>query len=154
MDVIINNIIKYQKENNITRMCASTVAFLATLIKFKLKHIHAIVKPSIVICIKAGHKTIVTGHVNIVINGKLFETSYEVLNLISESDSYVYYHNWHDAGLCGISSKYRVRQCLKEFLHFNDAANAINNGATMVEDEKTKKYLDNLAGDVFGAKFI
>lgn len=154
MDVIINNIIKYQKENNITRMCGSTVAFLATLIKFKLKHIDVIVTPSIVICMKAGHKTILAGHVNIVINGKLFETSYEVSNLISESDSYVYYHNWHDAGLCGTSSKYRVRQWLKEFLHFNDAANAINNGATVVEDEKTKKYLDNLARDVFGAKFI
>ena len=143
MEAIINNIIKYQKENNITRMCGPTVTWLFELSKYFFEDIHVIVKPSIVICMKAGHEMILAGHVNIIINGVLKETSYEVLNLISESDSYVYYHNWHDTGLCGRHLIW-ARQWLKEFLYFNDIANAINNGKSLIEDEKTKKYLDNL----------
>ena len=147
MEAIINNIIKYQKENNITRMCGPTVMLLRAYCKYWFKDIDVIVTPSIVICMKAGHRKILAGHVNIIINGELFETSYEVLNLISESDNHVYYHNWHDAakeqGLCGCEG--RARQWLKEFLYFNDAANRINNGGRFrVEDEKTKKYLDEL----------
>ena len=140
MEEIINNIIEYQKENNITRMCGPTVTWLFELSKYWFKNIHVNVKPSIVICMKGGQQIILSGHINIIINGVLKETSYEVLNLISESDSYVYYHNWHDSGLCGPCYRHQ----LKEFLLFNDIANNINNRKDLVEDEKIKKYLDDL----------
>ena len=140
MDAIINNIIKYQKENNIIRMCGPTVVWLYEICQYWFKDIHINVKPSIVICMRGGQQIILSGHVNIIINGVLKETSYEVLNLISESDSYVYYHNWHDTGLCGLGS----RHYLEEFLRFNDIANNINKGWGLVEDEKIKKYLDDL----------
>lgn len=144
---IINNIIQYQKKNNVRCMCVSNVTFLYEFIKYWFKNIHVITKPSILICIKAGQRIVLSGHINIIINGVLKETSYDVLNLINESDSYVYYHNWSDSGLNTIASPTYARERLKEFLYFNFISNAFNSGQwsdNMVEDENTTKYLDEL----------
>ena len=85
MEEIINNIIEYQKENNITRMCGPTVTWLFELSKYWFKNIHVNVKPSIVICMKGGQQIILSGHINIIINGVFFDNLNSIFDFLINS---------------------------------------------------------------------
>lgn len=122
---IVTCMIMYQKMHNVTNHCVTNVQYLYDSIRMSNVNYKPVAKAVVVFSKDStGLMRIVTGHLVVMFNGKLIETSYDVLSLPDR----VYVDNIKDLkNMFGADYKLAsFRECVTNFLEFVKKANIIN----------------------------